>query len=217
MRKIIKSFALILSGALLAGAVFILIDHVNDRKIDLNAPLLTVMAAESAETPANKDLLDDAYSVLTAIRDRNYSALAGWIHPELGVLFTPYSTVEPDVNLHFSAEVVKGFETSEDTYVWGTVDGVGSPITMTPSAYFDRYVYDAEYAEAPVIGINTVVRTGNSLENVKDVFPDAEFVEFHFPGSEEHSYIDWKSLKLVFSDTERGRKLIAIIHSEWTI
>jgi hypothetical protein len=216
MKKFIKSMALILSGALLAVAVFVIINYVNKDEADTKAPL-TVMAAEPVLTPSNKGLVADAYTVVEAIRDKNYSALAGWVHPELGVLFTPYSTVESDVNLHFTAEVVKGFGNSEDTYVWGTVDGEGSPIAMTPSAYFKRYVYDANFAEAPVIGVNTVVRCGNSLENVKDVFPDSEFVEFHFPGSEEYGGTDWRSLKLVFSKTEKGRKLIAIIHSEWTI
>jgi hypothetical protein len=39
----------------------------------------------------------------------------------------------------------------------------------------------------------------------------------HFPGSEEYGGIDWRSLKLVFTSTEKGNKLVAIIHSEWTI
>lgn len=217
MKNFIKSAALFLSGALLAGAIFLFTDFGRKKEIDTDAPL-TVMAADSIETPSSsKDLVEDAYTIVMAIRDRNYSDLAGWVDPEFGVLFTPYSTVEPDVNLHFSVEAVKKFESCGDTYVWGTVDGEGSPISMTPSEYFNRYVYDADFAQAPMVGINTVVRSGNSLENVKDVFPDSEFVEFHFPGSDEYGGIDWKSLKLVFSKTERGRKLIAIIHSEWTV
>ena len=78
-------------------------------------------------------------------------------------------------------------------------------------------MYDYDFIKAEQIGINSVVRSGNSLENVKDVFPDAEFVEFHFPGSEEYGQIDWESLKLVFEDYNGKRKLIAIIHSQWTV
>ena len=178
---------------------------------------LAVMAGKTDAQQSNQDLLKDAYEVLGAIRDREYATLAGWIHPEVGVYFTPYSTVELEVNMHFTSEDVKGFATCTNTYVWGTFDGEGSPISMTPSGYFDRFVYDADYLNAPMIGIDTIIRIGNSLENVKDVFPDSKFVEMHFPGSEEYGGIDWRSLKLVFTSTEKGNKLVAIIHSEWTI
>ena len=36
-----------------------------------------------------------------------YATLAGWIHPEVGVYFTPYSTVELEVNMHFTSEDVR--------------------------------------------------------------------------------------------------------------
>ena len=109
------------------------------------------------------------------------------------------------------------FADDKRKYVWGTVDGEGSPIMMTPAEYFNRYVYDKNFRTSSVIGLNTIVRSGNMLENVKEVFPDAEFVELHDPGSEEYEGIDWKSLKLVFEKWNGERKLVAVIHGEWTV
>lgn len=217
MKNLIKYVTLILSGALVASAIFFLTGHGPGRKSDVIEPVIAIGAEEAATSGDNKEILDDAYDVVEAIRDRKYSELARWVHPELGVYFTPYSTVELDVNMHFTSEQVKEFSNCTNTYVWGSVDGEGSPIYMTPSEYFNRYVYDEEYIEAPIIGINRIVRCGNSLENVDDVFQDAQFVELHFPGSEEIGGMDWRSIKLVFAKTEKGNRLVAIIHSEWTI
>ena len=38
--------------------------------------------------------------------------------------------------------------------------------------YFDRFVYDADYLNAPMIGIDTIIRSGIP-RNVKDAFPTA--------------------------------------------
>jgi hypothetical protein len=216
MKKFLKYVAVFLSGALIASGVFLLSDRSLISTFDVENSL-AVMAEATVHQSSNQDLLEDAYAVLNAIRDRNYDDLSGWVHPEVGVYFTPYSTVELEVNMHFTPEEVKKFATCTNTYVWGTVDGEGSPISMTPSGYFDRYVYDANYAEAPIIGIDKINRIGNSLENVKDVFPDSKFIEMHFPGTEAYGGIDWRSLKLVFTGTDKGNKLVAIIHSEWTV
>lgn len=43
-------------------------------------------------------LLESAEQVLYAMRDGDYRALSALVHPTQGVLFTPYSTVDPDCN-----------------------------------------------------------------------------------------------------------------------
>lgn len=216
MKKFLSAAALFLSGAILAGAIFLLADW-RDLAGEYKGSIEVMKAAGTGGAALNKELLADAFAVAEAFRDRNYQVLSDWIHPTDGVYFIPYSTVKPDENQHFSKADVRNFAGIKDSYVWGTIDGEGSPISLTPEAYIDRYVYDYDFLQAPIVGINTVVKTGNSLENVKDAFPDCEFVEFHYPGSTKYDGLDWKSLKLVFSMTDGGRRLVAVIHSEWTV
>ena len=162
-------------------------------------------------------ILNDSIAVLVSLKNRDFPAIARFVHPEKGVSFTPYSTVILNENQVFSADLVKNFQNDTNLYIWGTMDGSGEFISLTPSQYFDRFVFDRNYIDAPLIGINTIIKNGNSLENVIEAFPTGQFVEFHFPGSEENSQFDWSSLKLVFEFYNGERRLVAIIHSEWTI
>ena len=178
----------------------------------------TATAAPKLDTADNAPLLETAGLAVTALKEQNYRALANLVHPEDGVLFAPYSTVDPNANLRFTADQIAALPRDNETYVWGLSDGMGTPIELTMADYFARFVYNADYANAPVIGVDRVVGTGNALENVADAFPGARFVEYYFPGIKaEHNGFDWCGLKLVFSVFEEQYKLIAVIHSEWTI
>lgn len=59
---------------------------------------------------------------------------------------------------------------------------------------------------------------GNSLDNVKEIYPDADYTEFYFSGFDpKYDGMDWQKLRLIFK-TKAGRTfLIAIIHDQWTI
>jgi len=216
MKKFLSAAALFLSGAIFTGMVCLFV-YWRDQSAESKSSIEVMSAAESVGATDNRKLLADAFTVVEAIRNRDFQTLSEWIHPTDGVYFIPYSTVRKNENQHFSNNDVRNFSNDKNSYVWGTVDGEGSPISMTPKAYVDRYVYDYDFFQAQVIGINTVVRSGNSLENVKDAFPDCDFVEFHYPGSDEYEGLDWRSLKLVFTRSDSGRSLVAVIHSEWTI
>jgi hypothetical protein len=153
-----------------------------------------------------------------AFKDGDFNALADLAHPKKGVVFVPYSTVDKQKNLNFTADQIRKFGTDKTKYIWGLTDGEGAPIELTAKDYIAKYVYSKDYLSASVIGLNTVAKTGNSLENVKDVFPDASFVEFHIPGEDKKfEGLDWSSLKLVFELYEGDYRLVAVIHSQWTI
>lgn len=175
-------------------------------------------ATPALDTSDNALLLEAANQVAAALRDKDYQTLASFVHPVDGVLFTPYSTVEPSVNLRFSAAQIASLAENSTKYVWGISDGKGDPLEMTMKEYFARFVYNADYASAPVLGIDRVIGSGNALENVSEVFPNARFVEYYFPGiNPEYNGFDWCGLKLVFSVYQEQYKLIAVIHSEWTV
>lgn len=163
-------------------------------------------------------LITTACTTVEFIKSGSFDKLAEMIHPEDGVYFTPYSNVDLSTNMHFTAEQVANFNSDETAYLWGYTDGEGAPINLTPKQYFDKYVFNRDYTTAPVIGRNYIVQSGNSIENVQDVFPDCQFVDFHFPGIDEQvGGMDWCTLRLVFREYEGVYKLVAIIHAQWTI
>ena len=184
------------------------------------APVLSSAPQDAAslDTGDNALLVQRAGEVLQAIKGEDFAALAACVHPTYGVQFTPYSTVQPEVDLRLSTEQIAGLGDDPTLYTWGSADGSGDPIRLSGRDYFARYVFNVDYTRAPVIGVDTVLESGNALENVADSFPGCRFVEFHFPGIDpKNQGFDWCSLKLVFSPCQDRWQLVALIHSEWTI
>ena len=55
----------------------------------------------------NFTLLDSACAVVQAMKQEDWDTLSSFVHPQQGVTFTPYSTVEPEMDLNFSAQQIK--------------------------------------------------------------------------------------------------------------
>jgi len=174
---------------------------------------------KAAADTNNAELIAFAYAILDYVRDGDYIALSQVAHPEFGVVFSPCATVTLSTNKRFSPEQIAAFGSDTNTYVWGVHDGSGEPIEMTPSDYFSGIVFGRNYLDAPVIGVNRIVKRGNALENITEIFPDAKFVDFHIPGGEKDSAeeLDWNSLRLGFEVYEDTLRLTIVIHSKWTV
>jgi hypothetical protein len=167
---------------------------------------------------ASAELTAYSFEILEYIKADNYDALSQVVHPEYGVVFSPYATINLTSNKCFTASQVAGFSKDQNQYVWGKYDGKGDPIELTPVEYFKAFVFDKDFTLASEIGVDTIIKSGNSLENIKEIFPDARFVDFHFPGTDQDSGgLDWRSVRLCFEEYKGELKLTAIIHSEWTI
>ena len=107
---------------------------------------------------------------------------------------------------------------NNEIYTWGYYDGIGDTINLKFIDYYNRFVYDVDFANPHMIGNNYLIGKGNSLINIEDAYSNAEYVEFHFTGFEsQYEGIDWKSLRLVFEEDNDKYYLIGIIHDEWTI
>ena len=169
---------------------------------------------------SNADLCDFAFGILSSINSSDYDALSRVAHPDRGVLFSPYATVDVSTNKSFSSEEIAAFGTDNAVYIWGVNSLGGEPIEMTPADYFSSIVNKRDYASAPFIGINHIIRSGNALENISDVFPNMQFVEFHFPGSGSKQNtiedVDWCTLRLGFDSYDGRLWLTAIINSKWS-
>lgn len=166
----------------------------------------------------NFPLLRSAYAVCLCLQQQNWSGLAAYVHPEQGVTFTPYSTVDPDSDRNFTADQVRSLDQDRNVYTWGFEDGRGEAIQMTFAQYFGRYVCDRDYTQAPELGVDRVMTGGNALENLTEVYDGCRFVDFSFPTSDPvNDGLDWSSLKLVFQPGDERWYLVGIVHGEWTI
>lgn len=180
------------------------------------APMLPVERAFDAAD--NGPLLEAGNAVLKALKTGDIAALAGLTDPELGVTFTPYSTVDPNSDLTLTQQQLKAPDQDGSVYTWGLTDGRGSPIKLTITDYFAQYVFDADYTQASQIGVDQIMLSGNALENVAEAYPGCRFVDFSIPGQAVSSEgLDWSSLKLVFAPGDSCWYLVGVIHGEWTI
>lgn len=164
-----------------------------------------------------------ANEVILALQEGNLEQVASTVHPDKGLRFSPYTfvTVNPaspeDQDLVFSAAEVSSFLADPTIYYWGIFDGTGDAINMTFEEYFARFVYDADFARPHAVGYNDFVGQGNIINNIREVYPDALVVEYHFEGFEpEYGGLDWRSLRLVLEEQDGVWYLVGIVHSEWT-
>lgn len=172
---------------------------------------------DPAPPSGNEAILRRTLDVARYLQNGDWAALAGCVHPEKGVTFTPYSSVS-DSDLRFTAEEVAAFGGDTKTYLWGSYDGSGAPMNLTVAEYFPRFVTNADYTQAPFLAVDRVISSGNAVENVSDAYPNAHFVELYYSGLDPvNEGFDWCALKLVFEPVDERLMLVGIIHSEWTI
>lgn len=188
--------------------------QLNDSLIEIESLKAELDAMQSL----SPSLLSVATSVVTALSTDDMTTLATYVHPTSGVRFSPYGYVEPSVHLNFSASAIPTLMSDTTLYTWGSFDGSGDPIIFKFSDYYDAFVYDEDYLNPHLIGVNNFIGTGNTINNVTTEYPGASFVEFHFTGFDpQYGGIDWSSLILVFENVAGDWKLVGIIHSQWTI
>lgn len=175
-------------------------------------------AAPALDPTDNALLLDSALLALRALKEQDYNLLSTFVHPTRGVTFTPYSTVNFETDLTFTANQIRSLTEDKNVYTWGSVDGHGKLIELTMAQYMEQYVFHTDYTQAPEIGIDQIMISGNALENLAEAYPDCRFVDFTFPSfSPDSQGLDWCSLKLVFEAGESKWSLVGIIHGQWTV
>lgn len=157
-------------------------------------------------------------SVLGIIHSKNYIELSEIISPKSGIRFSPYAYVDSVDQVHLFPEDFKNALEQDKKFLWGYSDGKGDSIYLDIASYFDQFVYDREFIQADSSTINAYIGMGNSLNNLKEIYPNSDFVEYHFFGDQQkYAGMDWKSLRLVFEKIKDSYYLIGIVHDQWTI
>jgi len=158
-----------------------------------------------------------AREIINLLQSHDFEGLGELVHPTKGVRFSPYSFIEPETDIVFSAEKWRMLTSSADIRQWGYFAGSGEEIELSFADYFDRFVMDRNFAEVKVTRFNETEISGNTFDNSFEVYPNAIIVEFHNPDSAlEDGSNDWRSLRLAYELYDHKWYLVGVIHDEWT-
>jgi hypothetical protein len=172
--------------------------------------------AEQHGTPP-ADLIILSQQVLKLLKTGEYNQIIPFIHPESCLRFSPYQYLNNDNKVICPSEL-DSFTSTSEPFTWGHYDGTGKPISLTFTEYHQQFVYDQDYLKPSVVGFNVEVSSGNSINNIQEIYPDGMMIEYYFPGIDpRYDGMDWRSLRLVFIQENDHWYLTAIIHGEWTI
>lgn len=173
---------------------------------------------DTTEEKSVQTLEERAEDAITLLKNKDMQGLSKVVHPDKGVRFSPYTFVKIDEDVVLTANEIRNIEADSRLFVWGVYDGSGEPIEKPFMVYFDEFVYDQDFANAEKTGVNEVIGKGNTINNITEVYPSGEFVEYHFSGFDpEYGGMDWESLRLVFEEKDGVWYLVGIIHDGWTI
>ncbi len=191
---------------------------INDRpdsaaNINYNQPNRSI-----TNTPLSKEesLKKINEGVIQALKDKNYNKFAAYIHPQKGVRFSMYAFVNPEQDKKFSKADFEKYLPAKTIFTWGALDGSGDLYKTTIYEYLSKWVYSKDFA-AGQVSINEFQGSGNSLNNLKKIYPKADFTENFLKGSEENAGMDWKCLRLFFEEFQGKYYLVAVVNDQWTI
>src|SRR5262245_37237413 len=176
------------------------------------AQVLTPAAAE-------RIIVGRAQQVMSALKAGDMVKFATFVHPQKGVRFSPYASVLPDEDRVVKKNQLAHMWAGNTRHKWRAYDGSGDPIRLTFKKYHRRFILHHDFSHAQSARYNgEILGHGNTINNVRAIYPGAIAVEHHFPGFDPKvSGMDWTSLWLVFEKKGNEWYLVGIVHDEWTI
>ena len=172
---------------------------------------------ESNSVAKDTAFIDFSNYLLDLLSEHNLTEFSTQFHPEKGCTFVPYSfMVEEDLN--FSTTIFQNQLKVNETLHWGMHDGNGEPINLTINNYFKQFVYDVDFKnETTEIHLNDDLAFSNTLNNISEFYPTADFIEFYFEGTTQYEGLDWSSVIFYIEQVESTYYLVAVVHNQWTI
>ncbi len=154
--------------------------------------------------------------ILELLKTKNYAEFAEHIHPEKGIRFSMYGYVQPKKDKVFTKEDFLKYIGTDIKFTWGAKDGTGDLLQLSLRNYMEKWVFVKDFTIAETFTDETKQR-GNTVINLKEVYPNSIFTENFLKGSKEYAEMDWSVLRLVFEEFEGKLFLVAIINDQWTI
>ena len=163
-------------------------------------------------------ILQQAQQIQEYLATDNYKALTPYIHPIKGVRFSMYAYVQKETDKVFSREQFATYlQQSRIKFTWGAKDGSGELYITTLPDFLNSWVAAEQY-DFKAATFNKFQGSGNSLNNLKEAYPYADFVEFYHSGKNpEYAGIDWRAMRLVFEEYQGKYYLVVIVNDQWTV
>lgn len=181
----------------------------NENKVVSTARVRKVSQRDSIQAVALK--------ALKALKTKDYGSFAALFHPLEGVRFSPYGFIDPTHKQTLAKDFLEAIDRNW-ILTWGHIDGSGAAIKIRVKPYIDKFIYNADYLNAPQKSYDAVIGKGNSINNLAEAYPQLHFTEYHFKGfDEKYGGLDWTSLRFVFKKYNNAYYLVAVIHDQWTI
>lgn len=166
-------------------------------------------SADAALKKTNEELLQ-------LLKVNYYDVFAKYIHPQKGVRFSMYAFVNTAEDKHFTKADFEKYYPTKTTFTWGSRDGSGEIYEATVDEYMKNWVFKKDFTKAEY-AFNKFLGGGNSLNNLKEIYPDTNFTENYISGSEKNGAMNWNTLRFVFEEFEGKFYVVAVINDEWTI
>ncbi len=156
--------------------------------------------------------------ILSAVKNKDYKQFSSFIHPLLGVRFSPYGFVDTTSDVKLTSDKFLAAIGNRNKITWGNYDGSGAEIFLTAQQYFEKFIYTADFLNAEKISLNTMIGSGNSLNNLETIYKGCDFTESYFSGfDKKFDGMDWCCLRLVFKNYSNKIYLVGVVHDQWTI
>lgn len=158
-----------------------------------------------------------AQATIQAIKTQDFATLAT-LASASGVRFSPYEHVNLSTDIVLSTQQIVNALSISAAYTRWAFDGSGLPISLGIGQYRAKFVYDVDFAAAPVQQWNQITQRGNIINNITSVYAGKQVIEYHFDKIDpKYEGIDRRSLYLVFDQENGAWKLIWVVHGQRTI
>ena len=162
-----------------------------------------------------KLLIDTNSKIINLLKTKDYQKISEYIDQEKGIRFSMYSYIS-NKDKSFSKSEFEKYIDSDEKFTFGQKDGSGADFIASLDDYFRNWVFKKDFSKAK-INYQIVDGKGNTLNNIKEKYPDAITVENYMAGTVEYSYMDWNSLILIFEKIGNQYYLVGIANNQWTV
>jgi len=175
-------------------------------------------AAKLRQVKTQRDTIETvALGILKALKIKDYKSFASHFHPVDGVRFSPYGFIDQTHKHVLAKDFLEAIDKNW-TLTWGHFDNSGMAIKMKVKPYLEKFIYDADYLNADEKSYDEFISRGNTINNLKESYPQLHFTEYYFKGTDEkYKGLDWKSLRFVFKKQGDAYYIVAVIHDQWTV
>ncbi len=151
------------------------------------------------------DVLKASDNIVSSIQKGDFRSIMKYADKR-GVIFSIDPIID-SADPKIPSEILRNIINDTTKRFWGYASGSGMEIYMTFREFYFKYL-NKNYLKGKKL-VNKRIANSKIKDNIKDVFKNATFVEYHLKGKEEY---DWHSLIIVFNNNN----LVAVLHDSYS-